>query len=230
VRAVSVVCMLCDSKARSDWTVSLAVSGSHGADVSQPDSSMQPGNFYFACAMLSVVVVCHSPCASSGRARLLYPWLQPVPHGMALPSSYLRMNLQSLVPLSVGQHFEGNTASGASSQHMGNSGHESYNSSRRVSDRYGRPNVTPYDPHRRGSSPDGTTNHDQRFDNTTATGASNQQMGNLNSHNNHSVINYFQRSRGRTAGIISVIVAILIILSVALSITLTENARSSKER
>jgi hypothetical protein len=49
-------------------------------------------------------------------------------------------------------------------------------------------------------------------------------------HNNHSVINYFQRSRGRTAGIISVIVAILIILSVALSITLTENARSSKER
>ena len=43
----------------SDWTVSLAVSGSHGADVSQPDSSMQPGNFYFACTMLSVLVVCH---------------------------------------------------------------------------------------------------------------------------------------------------------------------------
>jgi hypothetical protein len=139
------------------------------------------------------------------------------------------MELQFLSP---GQHFERNTASGGSSQHMGNSGNTSSNSSHRVINRDEHPSASPHDSHRRVSSPDGSNcgrSPGQQFDHTTATGASNQQLGNTNSHNSHSVTNYFQRSPARTA-IISVIVAIIIILSVALSVTLTENARSSKEK
>lgn len=124
---------------------------------------------------------------------------------------------------SLGQLFERNDASRGSSQQMGNSGNPSSNTSNQVVNFYTYPGATSHDNHRRRNSSGGAANYygrppEHRFELDSPTDAGND-----------SATRYFRASKARTA-IVWVIVAIVIILSVALSITLTENARSSKEK
>jgi hypothetical protein len=153
------------------------------------------------------------------------------------------MERPSLSLPSTGQVFERNEAVGGSSQTFGNRGnHQTVNfhlygrssgqrserttpnDSRRVSDQYELPNITPYDPHHRANSPDrGRTNcggwsPERRPRLTTATGS-----------RNDSASRHWRPSKALTV-IILVIIAIVIAISVAVPIVLKDNARSSEEK
>jgi len=153
------------------------------------------------------------------------------------------MEYPSLSLPSTGQVYERNEAVGGSSQTFGNRGnHQTINiypygrssgqrserttpnDSRRVSDQYELPNITPYDPHRRANSPDcGRTNYGGRSPErrprlTSATGT-----------RNNSASRHWRPSKALTV-IILVIIAIVIAISVAVPIALKDNARSSGEK